>query len=540
MRGLSAWCTSLAAAAALTLALPANSRPAPVPADTSSAAGANLRAEALNYAHQLLQIIARIEIDYVRPVTRAELAEAAISGLYEVARQPVPSSLKHDLQRTDDGELLGLLVRTREQLGNLDALRGNRALFVSLRALPRVMDPYCGVVGPQEFRYLEMPEGMLATGLELAGVSAQPIQGIGAGGAMIRGEIVLTDPSGGPKGPVRVQNVIPGSPAQRAGLRPNDLIVKLGGQPPESPAYARLLRRLLPPQPGMPVETHTGPGDHTRLMVLRPGQAEALEVSLSPAPFRPESVFGARRRTDGTWNFMLDPSDGIGYIRLGAIDRYYTLPAFRDALKSLQGQSVRGLVLDLRWCPSGFLQQSATITRLMLPAEAQVAIQRKRNGPEEPVLIDPTGLAGPYLDFPMVVLVGRETSGAGEMIAAALQDSGRAIIAGQRSVGKSTIQTDLSPYGIPFKLTSATFVRPSGKNLQRFPDSKPTDDWGIRPDAGRELPMTAESGRKLKEWWVLQTLRPAESTEVLPLDDPENDPQRHAAVQMVRELLKKP
>ena len=57
-------------------------------------------------------------------------------------------------------------------------------------------------------------------------------------------------------------------------------------------------------------------------------------------------------------------------------------------------------------------------------------------------------------------------------------------------------------------------------------------------DRWSELPVTAELSRQLKEWWVLHTLRPAGSAEALPLDDPESDPQRHAAVQMVRGLMK--
>jgi carboxyl-terminal processing protease len=264
-----------------------------------------------------------------------------------------------------------------------------------------------------------------------------------------------------------------------------------------------------------------------------------MEVVVTAAPFRPETVFGVRRQADGNWDFVLSPSEHVGYVRIGAVSRYNTATAFSDALKSLRRQGVRGLVLDLRWCPGGYLIQSAEIARLLLPEGSPIATQRYRNGRVEPVLTE--GHIVPYLDFPVVVLVGGETTGGGELIAAALQDSGRAAIAGQRTVGKGSIQSyDMNAhYGIPFKFTSGTFIRPSGKNLQRFPDSKPTDDWGVVPDAGREIPLTPESGRKLKEQWTLFQLRPGTSTEALPTDDPENDPQRHAAVQMLRELMKK-
>jgi carboxyl-terminal processing protease len=150
-----------------------------------------------------------------------------------------------------------------------------------------------------------------------------------------------------------------------------------------------------------------------------------------------------------------------------------------------------------------------------------------------------------HTDFPLVVLVNGDTSGGGELIAAALQDHGRAVVAGQRTVGKASVQSELDqsiinvPMMIPkFKLTRATFVRPSGKNLQRFPDSKPSDDWGIRPDPGRELPLSVELGRQLKEWYQWQVLRPYDSREALPLDDPENDPQREGAFQVLRALVR--
>jgi carboxyl-terminal processing protease len=90
---------------------------------------------------------------------------------------------------------------------------------------------------------------------------------------------------------------------------------------------------------------------------------------------------------------------------------------------------------------------------------------------------------------------------------------------------------------VGLKLTSGTFERPSGKNLHRFPDSKPADDWGVRPDADGECRVSPELGRRLREWWGRQSLRPGASNERLPLDDPSADPQRQAAVEAVARLL---
>jgi C-terminal peptidase prc len=505
-----------------------------------------LRSEAEAYANNLKQIVLQIGEKYVRPVAPVDLYEAALTGLYEAARVPVPAGLRADIQRDVDAEIGGLLARTRERLGNVDALRGHRALTVSLQALPRALDPYCGLAGRREFQRLDLSDGTPNTGLEFVGVPLAPTGPVFVPGGVRIVPSETVPPDGqptAPAGPLQVQYVQPGSPGQKAGIRPGDLITRINGQPPESPGFTALFQRLRPHQSGSP----SNPGDPPlRLTVHRPGRDEPFEATVSPSLYRPESVFGAHRRRDASWDYLLDSTDRIGYIRLGGI-RSDCKHEVRDALQSLRASTFRGLVLDLRWCPGGYLEEATSIARLLLPPDkVPIASQSERKGKRDdgtweyavtPVKFD-RDLDGPYVEFPVVVLVNGETSGGGELIAAALQDYGRAAVAGQRTVGKASVQKQPEQLGIPFKLTVGTFIRPSGKNLQRFPDSKPSDDWGIRPDPGRELPLTADAGRRLKDWWVLSTLRPAGSGEALPLDDPENDPQRHAAVQMLRGMMR--
>ncbi len=129
------------------------------------------------------------------------------------------------------------------------------------------------------------------------------------------------------------------------------------------------------------------------------------------------------------------------------------------------------------------------------------------------------------------------------MIAAVLQDHRVAKIAGQRSVGKGSVQkTETLPgaANISFKLTTGTFTCPSGKNLHRFPDSKPSDDWGIRPDPGYYFPVPPDVAKQVKEWMQLQILRPGRCRDPLPLDDPEHDPLRQFAWrQLVKQMRPK-
>jgi carboxyl-terminal processing protease len=176
------------------------------------------------------------------------------------------------------------------------------------------------------------------------------------------------------------------------------------------------------------------------------------------------------------------------------------------------------------------------VARLFLD-EGTVATVRSRGQAD---LVYRAGSAGKYRDFPLVVLVNGDTSGGAELIVAALQDHHRVRVAGQRTLGKGSVQTPmhlLGVAGVGLKLTSGTFLRPSGKNLHRFTDSTRADDWGVRPDAGLEFRVSPDLSRQLRQWWLLQTLRPASSIERLPLDDPRADPQRVAALEALTEEI---
>jgi carboxyl-terminal processing protease len=499
-----------------------------------------LHAEANNYARILIALVDRIEEAYVRPVNKADLYEAALVGLFEAAREPVPAGLRIDVRQALQNDLESLLVRVRENLGEPDALRGQKALLVSLQALPRALDPYCGLTPRHEFQRLGLTDGTYNSGLEFVGVPLPPITQQVIPNGIRQIDIIPVDAQPPvAAGPLRVLTVQPGSPAQRAGIRPDDMIVRLDGHPPESREFAAAFQRLRP----VPSATYGGTTNDTvlQLTIIRPGQKKPFEVTVGMADYRAESVFGARRKADSTWDFLLDPSDRIGYVRISGI-RGQSSADFVGAMESLRASGVRGLILDLRWCPGGLLDEAVTIARALLPSRISMPVywECDKAGAEKPVSMPLSGQLyfTPFADVPVVVLVSGETSGGGELIAAALQDHGRAVVAGQRTVGKASIQKPVP--GVEFNLTQLTFRRPSRKNLQRFPDSRPTDDWGVRPDPGRELPLTHDAGRRLKEWWMLQTLRRPDDTGALPLDDPENDPQRVAAIEMLREMMKKP
>jgi C-terminal peptidase prc len=464
---------------------------------------------------------------YVRPVSQVDLIEAGLIGLYESARQPVPAGLRQDLERADkDGQLLAQVLYLREQVAGNPAVAGSRGLLASVAALPRVLDAHCGLMPTTEFR--NPGENEYGPGFELDGDT---------GGSGLRrplgGEMLL---SSVPPLPFRIGEVKPGSPAQRAGLKPGDILTRLNGEDITAATSLAAYQMLYVPEPRTPERELV-------LTVTRRNWATPHEVKLTRREFRSESVFGVRRKTDNTWDSWLDAEHGLAYVRLGSIGQ--DSPAnLAAALRAVEDKA-KGLILDLRWCPGGYLTPATEIAGFFL--ESGLIAATKYRNPERQVAREfraetsvPRFKASTY---PILVLINSETAGGAELIAAALQDNGRAAVAGQRSLGKGSIQTPIQLPGLPgyqFKLTGGTFTRPNGKNLQRYPDSPSADDWGVRPDTSRSLPMTPDLVRDLREQTVLYTLRPGDSREALLLDDPEYDTQRQAALRMLREIVKGP
>jgi carboxyl-terminal processing protease len=519
-----------AALAAALLAAPLPSAPAPAPPRRP------LRADAGRFAQQLLGVIDQVAEHYVRPVSREELLHPALVALYQAARRPVPRDLGDRirlagvkfaaLQAPPAGALapssaspadpLRELAReVRLEVGDAEALRHQNPLLLCCHALARGLDPHSGVVTAEEQqRAIGLDRECDGVGLELSGPGASTLL---------------------------VEAVLMGGPGQRGGLRPGDRLVLVNGKPADraDPAALLELRNRRPPVTLPPVvpaegEPREAPPAAVRVAFRRPGEAKERSAVLRRERFHPETVLGVRRRDDNGWDYFVRPKQGAAHVRLTALGRG-TAEDLRGVVADLVERGLRGLLLDLRWCPGGFLNEAVEVADLFV-GQGVIATARSRG--REDTVYRSTDL-GKFRGFPLVVLVNGETSGGAELIAAALQDHKRAAVAGQRTLGKGSIQTPVhvGVAGVGLRLTSGTFLRPSGKNLHRFPDSKSEDDWGVRPDADCDCRVSAELGRRLRDWWLWQSLRPADSSERLPLDDPDADPQRKAALEVLRERL---
>lgn len=466
--------------------------------------------EAGNYGRQINHMISMITSQYVKPVERADLAATAMHGLYEAARVSPPSSLGVDIRKAkDEEELIALFTQARLALGDRDDLKGPQALMSSLKALSGLLDPYSGVVSSMEWSRGDEAEASPGLGMQVK-------DNLGVG-------------------PLVVQTVIPGSPAQRAGIRPGDQITSIDGREVASikNVSAPALLRRTSGTPDMDVSTQPL---RVHLAVTRPGSSNTRKVALEEQTFRGETVLGVVRQDDNNWDHWIDRARKVAHVRIGTLG-HGTSTDLAETIVDLEGQGMRGLILDLRWCPGGFLNEAVNIAQIFV-GDTRVASVRGRDGKEIEYGSSKQPRSG---GFPLIVLVNGDTSGGAELIAAAIQDTRRGLVAGQRTLGKASIQTpiDLPLPNTKFKITTGTFFRPSGKNLHRFSDSKPTDDWGVCPDRDMEYRVSADLGRRLREWWLLQSLRPGNSNEALPLDDPAVDTQRQAALQALIARIKK-
>jgi carboxyl-terminal processing protease len=492
--------------------------------------------QAAIFATQLAELAQFIAEQYIRDIPRETLLTAALKALYQAAGVPPPPSLAAEVRRaaTRELQLQTYLARVRLRLGNPEPLQDARSIQIALEGMIPLLDPYCGVLTGPALTQTIRGDRPSAFGLELDDSAKQ--------------------------GPVVIKVVILGSPAQHAGLRPGDEVVRLARQKDDAWVVVE-----------QDFRTVLAADDPLRLTVHAPGQKQTRSVTLTPENYRAETVLGVVRQEDESWDCLLDHQHKIGYIRITALENS-TPVELAQALARLRTVEFRGLILDLRWCPGGYLEPSRDVADLFLtdlnptllfqptPGNALTAApwnltRHSRNvhvwyrSEERDVHYRPTVGNLPY--FPLVLLVNGDTTGGAELIAAVLQDNFRAVVLGQRTHGKASVQitrrldghdtsiplTRTVP-GLALKLSYGLLVRPSGKNLNRFADSKPSDDWGVLPTAGLEFRVSAELNQRLREWWQWQALRPAWDRNALRLDDPAIDPQLQAARERLLHLLR--
>jgi carboxyl-terminal processing protease len=254
-----------------------------------------------------------------------------------------------------------------------------------------------------------------------------------------------------------IPSVVPGSPAFKAGVRPGDFIRKVDGKSVDGLDTSRVANLIRGPK-GTPV----------RISVDRQGYEQPVEFSIVRDEIHNPTVEDA---------FLLKP--GIAYVRISEFDET-TDDELTAALKSLDADNLKGLVLDLRGNPGGLLDQAVDVSDHFLTKDQLIVYQYGRASRERRYVAT---RGNQHREYPMVVLVNRYTASAAEIVTGALQDHDRALVIGEPSFGKGLVQSVyLLSEHTGLALTTAHYYTPSGRLIQRDYENVSLYDYYIRSE----------------------------------------------------------
>ena len=254
---------------------------------------------------------------------------------------------------------------------------------------------------------------------------------------------------------LKILSPLVGTPAYRAGLQAGDNILEIEGKTTDGVSIEEAVKRL-----------KGEAGTSVTLTVAHVGSSKRETVTVTRELIHVETVLGDHRQNDDAWNFMLDADKHIGYIRVTGFSRD-TAADLKKALENLKTAGLKGLILDLRFNPGGLLTSAIEISDLFITSGRIVSTQG-RNTPERTWDAQQEGT---FEGFPIAVLVNRYSASASEIVSACLQDHKRAVVIGERTWGKGSVQNVIELEGgrSALKLTTASYKCPAVKTSTAFP-----------------------------------------------------------------------
>ncbi|MCL4221885.1 MAG: PDZ domain-containing protein [Phycisphaerales bacterium] len=305
---------------------------------------------------------------------------------------------------------------------------------------------------------------------------------------------------------IMVVTPMEGSPAQRAGVRPDDLIKKVDGQSTVGFTLDQAVDVITGPK-GTPVTLTVERRDEN-------GQPVSIDFQLVRQVIELPSVKGWEKTGvgDDDWNWFVDPEAGVGYIRLTGFSEK-TTSEFDRAIRAMRAQGLNGLILDLRFNPGGLLDQAVEIASRFvnngLIVRTEDGAGRTRDQQSARRVPDSVNLS----DIPVVVLINEGSASASEIVSGAIQahaEEGkiRALLVGRRSFGKGSVQ---NVFPIPgdektlMKLTTQYYKLRTNHMIHRRPGAT---EWGISPDLTIDMLPDQE----------MQALLLRRDADILPMD----------------------
>lgn len=264
---------------------------------------------------------------------------------------------------------------------------------------------------------------------------------------------------------------IPGTPAYRAAIVPQDRIVTINGEPTKNITINQAVQKI------------TGPrGTKVVLGILHTWADEPVDVVLIRDKIVIHTVKGVRLSADDNWEYFADKAKQIAYVRVTSFTREM-VAKLRTVLEQVREEGARGLILDLRFNPGGTLTSAVQTADLFL-SKGRIVSTKGRN--PATARQEPASPGGVWVDLPIIVLISNYSASASEIVCGALQDHHRALVIGERSFGKGSVQNviPIDEQNCNLKLTTAYYYLPSGRCLHKVPDAK---EWGVDPDVKIKL-----------------------------------------------------
>ncbi len=290
---------------------------------------------------------------------------------------------------------------------------------------------------------------------------------------------------------VYIQSAVENTPAAKLGLKYGDRILEVDGRDARDWTSEQVSKNV-----------RGGLGESVTIKVERAGTEAPLYFTIVRAAVPLPTIRNA---------YMIRP--GTGYIGLTGGFQRSSDDELAKAMKRLDEQGMRQLILDLRGNPGGLLDQAIDVASEFLPRGQVVVSVKGRTEYSEPKVYKSTG--SDPASVPLVILINRNTASASEIVAGAIQDHGRGLIVGETSFGKGLVQRIFQlPFNTGLTLTTARYYTPYGRSLQRDYSSGSLYDYYTRHDgtAIQTQPSGASGTRNLESPLALASPTPHSHT----------------------------
>jgi carboxyl-terminal processing protease len=336
-----------------------------------------------------------------------------------------------------------VMERVRKDYVDGQKLTYQDLVYGALKGMLNTLDPHSEFMEPDKYKELQSDtQGMFG--------------GLGIVIAMKDGYITVVAP-------------MEDTPGFKAGILSGDRILKIDGRNTEKMGLQEAVKTL-----------RGDPGTEVTITTFRPSSNQMHDYKLTRSNINIDMV----KDVNGKKEFPLGENK-IGYVRLVQFGEK-TSDDLETAIKKLRGQGMQAMILDLRWNPGGLLDQAVDVCEKFLPRGELVVTTEGRN-PAQNSMKRAMGHGDELHNLPLVVLVNEGSASASEIVAGCLQDLKRAIVLGEKTFGKGSVQSILPlSDGSALRLTTAKYYTPSHKVIH---------EEGITPDI--VVPMTDDEERDI-------------------------------------------